>query len=113
MVHEVIPVPDDFHARFGARRREYTYFIHRQKDPFVAPWSWQCGYPALDFDAMNEACQYLLGTHDFSCFEKTGTEGPADRRDGWKLASNPALMAVGGAGGSEATGVPRTCASCL
>jgi tRNA pseudouridine38-40 synthase len=21
---------------------------------------------------MNEACQYLLGTHDFSCFEKVG-----------------------------------------
>ena len=74
VVHEVLPVPDDFHARFGARRREYTYFIHRQKDPFVAPWSWQCGYPALDFDAMNEACRYLLGTHDFSCFEKTGTD---------------------------------------
>ena len=74
VVHEVIPVPDDFHARFGARRREYTYFIHRQKDPFVAPWSWQCGYPVLDFDAMNEACKYLLGTHDFSCFEKTGTD---------------------------------------
>jgi tRNA pseudouridine38-40 synthase len=71
-VHSVAPVADDFHARFSARRREYTYFIHRQKDPFVAPWSWQCGYPQLDFDAMNEACQYLLGTHDFSCFEKTG-----------------------------------------
>ena len=74
VVHEVLPVPDDFHARFGARRREYTYFIHRQKDPFVAPWSWQCAYPALDFDAMNQACRYLLGTHDFSCFEKTGTD---------------------------------------
>ena len=74
VVHEVIPVPDDFHARFDARRREYTYFIHRQKDPFVAPWSWQCGYPELDFDAMNEACKSLLGTHDFSCFEKTGTD---------------------------------------
>ena len=74
VVHEVLPVPDDFHARFSARRREYTYFIHRQKDPFVAPWSWQCGYPELDFDAMNAACQYLLGTHDFSCFEKTGTD---------------------------------------
>ena len=71
-VHSVVPVADDFHARFSARRREYTYFIHRQKDPFVAPWSWQCGYPHLDFEAMNQACQYLLGTHDFSCFEKTG-----------------------------------------
>jgi tRNA pseudouridine38-40 synthase len=72
VVHSVVPVADDFHARFSARRREYTYFIHRQKDPFLAPWSWQCGYPELDFDAMNQACQYLLGTHDFSCFEKTG-----------------------------------------
>ena len=72
VVHNVVPVADDFHARFGAKRREYTYFIHRQKDPFLAPWSWQCGYPELDFDAMNRACQFLLGTHDFSCFEKTG-----------------------------------------
>ena len=68
----VSPVADDLHARFSARRREYTYFIHRQKDPFIRSYSWLCGYPALDFDAMNEACQYLLGTHDFSCFEKTG-----------------------------------------
>ena len=74
VVHSVTLVTDDFHARFSAKRREYTYFIHRQKDPFVAPWSWQCGYPVLDFDAMNRACQYLLGTHDFSCFEKTGTD---------------------------------------
>ncbi len=55
-----------------ARRREYTYFIHRQKDPFLRSTSWLCGYPSLDFDAMNAACQFLLGTHDFSCFEKTG-----------------------------------------
>ena len=72
VVHSVVPVADDLHARFSAKRREYTYFIHRQKDPFVAAYSWQCGYPELDFDAMNRACQYLLGTHDFSCFEKTG-----------------------------------------
>ena len=66
------PVADDLHARFSATRREYTYFIHRQKDPFVRGYSWLCGYPVLDFEAMNAACQYLLGTHDFSCFEKTG-----------------------------------------
>ena len=72
VVHTVLPAPDDFHARFSATQRSYTYFIHRKKDPFVAAYSWQCGYPDLDFDAMNEACQYLLGTHDFSCFEKVG-----------------------------------------
>ena len=74
VVHSVSEVADDLHARFSARRREYTYFIHRKKDPFVRAFSWQCGYPSLDFEAMNQACQYLLGTHDFSCFEKTGTD---------------------------------------
>ena len=72
VVLSVSPVADDWHARFSARRREYTYFIHRQKDPFIRHYSWQCSYPELDFQAMNTACQYLLGTHDFSCFEKTG-----------------------------------------
>jgi len=72
VVHGVLPVSDDFHARFSAVQRSYTYFIHRKKDPFVAAYSWQCGFPGLDFDAMNQACQYLLGTHDFSCFEKVG-----------------------------------------
>ena len=71
-VFSVTPVPDDLHARFSAVQREYTYFIHRRKDPFVRNYSWLCGYPNLDFDAMNEACKFLLGTHDFSCFEKTG-----------------------------------------
>ena len=72
VVHAVLPTREDFHARFSATQRSYTYFIHRKKDPFVAAYSWQCGFPGLDFDAMNEACQYLLGTHDFSCFEKVG-----------------------------------------
>ena len=72
VVHSVSPVPDSFHARFSACRREYTYFIHRQKDPFLRNTSWLCGYPSLDFEAMNAACQFLLGTHDFSCFEKSG-----------------------------------------
>lgn len=78
-VRSVLPVPDDFHARFSAVQRSYTYFIHRKKDPFVAAFSWQCGYPALDFDAMNAACRHLLGTHDFSCFEKTGGANKTSR----------------------------------
>lgn len=72
VVHGVWEATEDFHARFSARKRSYTYFIHREKDPFVEGFSWQCAYPGLDFAAMNEACQYLLGTHDFDCFEKTG-----------------------------------------
>ena len=72
VVHSVVPVSEDFHARFSARKRSYTYCSHRMKDPFVEDFSWQCGYPGLDFAAMNEACRHLIGTHEFDCFEKTG-----------------------------------------
>lgn len=71
-VHDISPKDEDFHARFGATLREYTYFIHRKKDPFIEDFSWRCTFPGLDFEAMNKACVHLLGKHDFSCFEKTG-----------------------------------------
>ena len=109
VVHEVIPVADDFHARFSARRREYTYFIHRQKDPFVAPWSWQCGYPTLDFDAMNEACQYLLGTHNFSCFEKTGTDNKTSICTVFDAFWKPYIPSHLQVMGSEAGGTGASC----
>ena len=72
-------VVDGFHARFSARRRSYTYFLHRVKDPFLDAFSWQCGYPGLDFGAMNEACRFLVGTHEFNCFEKTGGNAKTSR----------------------------------
>lgn len=70
-IHEVKIAEPDFHARFDARYRRYNYFIHRSKDPFAVHYSYLYTFP-LDVDAMNEACKLLLGTHDFSCFEKTG-----------------------------------------
>lgn len=73
-VSSVAPADNDFHARFSAARREYRYFIHRGKDPFAGRYSWLCGYPGLDFAKMNEAAALLKGTHDFSCFEKTGAD---------------------------------------
>ncbi len=70
-VHEISTVSEEFHARFGARSREYHYFIHSRKDPFCEKFSYRMRYP-LDMERMNEAAKYLLGEHDFSCFEKTG-----------------------------------------
>lgn len=73
VVHEVRAAQDDLHARFSATRREYTYFIHRTKDPFVESHSYFCPWD-LDVDAMNEAARALLGRHDFRCFEKIGSD---------------------------------------
>ena len=70
-VHSIDDVSEDFHARFGARYREYRYFIHRKKDPFCRNYSYYCRYD-LDIAKMKEAASLLLGTHDFKCFEKTG-----------------------------------------
>ena len=36
-------------------------------------YSWPCKFP-LDVEKMNAACRFLLGTHDFSCFEKKGAD---------------------------------------
>lgn len=73
-IHSIEKVADDFHARFSATRREYIYRIHREKDPFAQKYSYHCGYPELDFEAMNAAARLLLGTKDFSCFEKVGAD---------------------------------------
>ena len=73
-VLETGPADESFHARFSASRREYNYFLHRVKDPFVDAFSYMCAYPSLDFGLMNEAASLLCGTHDFRCFEKTGSD---------------------------------------
>lgn len=73
-VHGIVPAADGFHARFDALQREYTYYLHRVKDPFAEHHSYLCAYPEMDFGKMNAAASMLLGTHDFRCFEKTGAD---------------------------------------
>lgn len=67
------PVDDKAHARFSAKQREYTYLIHRRKDPFLHDRSYLLRLE-LDVDAMHTACQQLIGKKDFSCFQRTGSD---------------------------------------
>ena len=71
-IMNIAPAAPDFHARFDARLRQYCYYLHRTKDPFLEGRSYYFAYPEVDFEKMNEAASRLLGTHDFSCFEKSG-----------------------------------------
>jgi len=73
VVHSIVRADGDFHARFDASQRKYTYFLHRLKDPFVERYSLRRDWD-LDFGAMNRAAALLLGRHDFACFQKTGTD---------------------------------------
>lgn len=72
-VKRVIPVADDAHARFSATERGYTYLILRRKDAFMADRA-HVLHPALDVDAMNQACAHLIGKQDFSSFCKAGSD---------------------------------------
>lgn len=70
-VHSLNLADSDFHARFDATSRAYRYFLHRKKDPFMESYSYRFTFP-IDVDKMNLAAEKLLGTHDFSSFEKLG-----------------------------------------
>ncbi len=65
-------VSDDFHARFGAKKKLYTYSIlNRPAKPAIDDeLVWHVGRE-LDTQAMQLAANYLIGTHDFTSFRAT------------------------------------------
>jgi len=62
-------VPDDFHARYSARSREYRYtIVNRRARPAIGrQYRWHVPQP-LDAEAMHAALQSLVGKHDFAAF---------------------------------------------
>jgi tRNA pseudouridine38-40 synthase len=62
-------VADDFHARFDAIRRVYRYrILNRRADAALERGRvWRVSRP-LDAEAMDDAAQALLGSHDFTTF---------------------------------------------
>jgi tRNA pseudouridine38-40 synthase len=72
-VFGVEEVAADMHARFSAKSRTYHYYIHTRKDPFLRNYSCELHYE-LDFNAMNEAANYLLTVSDFKAFCKSNTD---------------------------------------
>jgi tRNA pseudouridine38-40 synthase len=63
------PVPDDFHARFSARRRRYRYVIYNHSArPGILRNAVKWSHQTLDVGLMADAAMYLIGEHDFSAF---------------------------------------------
>ena len=63
------PVAGDFHARFAATARHYTYWLlTRAERPALLAGLVGWYHQPLDGPAMNDAATHLLGTHDFSAF---------------------------------------------
>ena len=64
-----IPVRDDFHARFRAVSRHYSYLLlDRPERPGLLHGRVGWHHAPLDIDAMKRAGAQLVGTHDFSSF---------------------------------------------
>ena len=72
-VKGVKEVTSDFHARYNAKGKTYTYHIlnSNKKDAFLSRYSWRIERP-LDIDKMNEFCKEIIGTHDFLAFSSSG-----------------------------------------
>ena len=66
---DVETAPDDFDARFSARKRHYLYRIFNRRPPpaLLTRQVWWVSKP-LGTAAMHEAAQRLVGTHDFDTF---------------------------------------------
>ena len=62
-------VDSDADARFSAIQRQYKYYIHTNKHPYLADYAWYT-YGTLDMAAMNEACSCFIAQKDWSSFCK-------------------------------------------
>ena len=113
ILREVDEAPLAFHAQFQAKKKRYRYVLSDRpiELPFLRPYVWFVRSP-LNADAMHEAGQILVGTHDFRCFEtkwpnkatsvRTVSHLSLRRHAGWNLWA-PEPQHVVGANGSAAT----------
>lgn len=72
---EAQEVSEGFHARFDSKGKKYRYIIRNAGEPdiFRRNYCYQV-MQTLDEAAMQEAAGYIVGTHDFRCFQAAGGE---------------------------------------
>ncbi|MCQ2554207.1 MAG: tRNA pseudouridine(38-40) synthase TruA [Clostridia bacterium] len=73
-IKDIKEVPPDFHARFDCKGKTYRYIIDNSKtpNPFRRDYTYQVTRP-LDMERMRKAASFIVGTHDFKCFESAGS----------------------------------------
>jgi len=75
VVKDAATVDDNFHSRHSAKSKIYKYCILNRSYPssFEYRYSWLIRQP-LYVDAMKEAANFLIGSHDFSSFRSSTCE---------------------------------------
>lgn len=71
-------VSDLFHARFSAIGREYIFRFANRRQPLTLDRhrAWWISRP-LDIEAMHQAAQAFVGTHDFTTFRASRCQSPS------------------------------------
>jgi len=77
-VLSIEPAVPEFHARYSAISKEYHYhlFLDPVLDPFQRHRVWQI-QRSLSTELLSDACQILVGTHDFTSFSNESNRGAA------------------------------------
>lgn len=73
VIHAVEEVPLDFHARYSAKERFYSYSITLEPSALLRNYSWYVKY-RLDEQRIQKTAKILLGQHDFESFCKANSE---------------------------------------
>lgn len=72
-IKQIVPVPAAAHCRFDAVAREYEYFIHQVKDPFMTDRAWFYPY-TIDWDALQAVAGVIKEYTDFTSFAKRNSQ---------------------------------------
>lgn len=79
-------VPEDFHARYSARGRQYRYLIlNRSARPGLNYGFTAWEYHDLNVELMATAASFLIGEHDFTSFRGRGCQSKSPIREVRKL----------------------------
>ena len=71
---EIIHTTYDFHSRFNAKKKTYEYYFYEgMENSLYEAHATHIGIK-IDIDAMQEACTYFVGEHDFSAFCASNTD---------------------------------------
>lgn len=73
VIHEIEEVPLEFHARYSAKARYYSYLISREPIALLRNISWQLNYK-LDIGLLEKSADRFLGEHDFESFCKANSD---------------------------------------
>jgi tRNA pseudouridine38-40 synthase len=90
-------VTEDFHARFGAKKRYYVYRIINRREPLALEAGRAWFVPVeLDVKKMRQAAAYFIGQHDFTSFRASQCQSnsPIKTIDELRIEQNEDLIEI-------------------